>query len=492
VSEPLVADRRLHPASFGIRFIKNVPEFVVGFPAIVGFSSDAGAPLIILLICLGAAAALGAAWLSWRRFRYGVGDRDIVIESGVFQRQRRIIPFDRIQDIDIEQRLLARLFGVVTVRVETGGAGKDEGRLEAVALAEAHRLRDIIRSRGRGNPGESAPAAAADEPLLFAMTLPRLLLAGLFNFSLIFLAAIGVAFQNLQPLFDARDIDPLELLGFAGAAAGQVTIAGSLVLLALLLLLGVISGIVRTVLADYGFRLWRSRSGLRRARGLLTRSEIVIPLARIQLALLRSGPVSRLLGWLSLHYQTLSADAAASGHQSVAPFARMAEIMPILAETGHSDLPPPEAYVQVSRLSVARRSLRYLLPLAAATIALAIAFRPGFLLLALFPLLVGVAVLQWKRHRYAISDRMLFVSQGLLDRRLWIVPFDRAQTISVSRTLFQRVLGLASVTVDTAGAGMLHHPVIVDLDASAAESLGALLLERHKAARLTLRHRHPA
>jgi hypothetical protein len=39
---------------------------------------------------------------------------------------------------------------------------------------------------------------------------------------------------------------------------------------------------------------------------------------------------------------------------------------------------------------------------------------------------------------------------------------------------------------------MLHHPVIVDLDASAAESLGALLLERHKAARLTLRHRQPA
>src|SRR3712207_8564933 len=56
--------------------------------------------------------------LSWLRFRYGFGERDIVIQSGVLNRQRRVIPFDRVQDIDIEQRFLARLFGAAKVRSE--------------------------------------------------------------------------------------------------------------------------------------------------------------------------------------------------------------------------------------------------------------------------------------------------------------------------------------------------------------------------------------
>lgn len=487
----LVADRRLHPASFGIRFIKNIPEFVVGFPAVVGFSSNAGGPLIFLLIGIGAAAAFGAALLSWMRFRYGVGERDIVIESGVFQRQRRIIPFDRVQDIDIEQGLLARLFGTVTVRIETGGAGKDEGRLEAVDMAEAHRLRDIIRTRGSA---AVSAAAGEDEPLLFAMTLPRLLIAGLFSFSLFFLAAVGFLFQNLQPFFEARGLDPLELLGFAEAAAGRVTVAGTLVLVALLLLLGVVTGIVRTILRDYGFRLWRTRSGLRRTRGLLTRSEVVIPLPRIQLALLRSGLVSRRFGWTTLEYQTLSADAAQSGHQVAAPFARLGEIMPILGETGHDQMPPPDSFVRVTRRSVAARCVRYLLPGLVLVLVLSLAARSALLLLPLFPLLIGAAVLQWKRHRYALTDRALVVVQGLFERRLWIVPFERAQTISVSRTPLQRSLGLATVTVDTAGAGLLHYPAVADLDSEAAEALGARLLELYKSARLAQREssRYPA
>lgn len=475
----LVADRRLHPASFGIRFIKNIPEFAVGFPAIVGYSSNAGGPLIFLLIGIGIAAALGAALISWMRFRYGVGERDIVIESGVFQRQRRIIPFDRVQDIDIEQGLLARLFGTVTVRIETGGAGKDEGRLEAVDVAEAHRLRDIIRGRGSAD----AVAVQESEPLLFAMALPRLLLAGLFNFSLFFLAGAGFVFQNLQPFFDARGLDPLELFGFAEAAAGRVTIAGTLALIALLLMLGVVTGVVRTILRDYRFRLWRAPAGLRRKRGLLTRSEVIIPVTRIQLALLRSGFVSRHLGWTRLEYQTLSADAAQSGHQVAAPFAKLDEVAPMLRETGHDQLPPADAFVQVSRRSVAARTIRYLVPGLAAVLTLSVFARSALLLLPLFPLLLGAAVLQWKRHRYALTDRALVVSQGLFERRLWIVPFDRAQTISVERGPLQRRLGLASVTVDTAGASLLHYPAIADLDYDAAQALSDRLLALYKSAR---------
>jgi putative membrane protein len=238
--EGTLADRRLHPATLFIRFLKKAPQFVLGLPAVIGFSSKAGIGFILLVALGGAALSFGFALLSWLRFRYGVGARDIVIESGILHRQRRIIPFDRVQDIDIEQGLLSRAFGTAKVRIETGGAAKNEGDLDAVSLVEARRIRDIIRHAAHGAPETETPVPQTSEPLLFEMPFARLLIAGLFNFSLIYLAAIGGAFQYLQPLFERNVIDVKAWIAPARETAAAVKLAATLALVALVLFLGVL------------------------------------------------------------------------------------------------------------------------------------------------------------------------------------------------------------------------------------------------------------
>ena len=484
MSQPAVADRRLHPATLFIRFIKKVPEFVLGAPALIGFTSDAGVRLVLLIALAGAGVAFGIALLTWLRFRYGVGERDIVIESGVLNRQRRIIPFDRVQDIDIEQPLLARLFGTAKVKIETGGGKANEGELDTVSLVEAHRLRDIIR-RGALDPvGEiAAESHEAAEPVLFSLGNKRLLLAGFFNFSLIYLAAVGAALQYFDSFINLRAIDPQDFAGPAAATSTELKVLAAVLAGAVLIILGVITGLVRTVLRDYGFRLSRAEAGLRRRRGLLTLSEVVIPFARIQLATLTSGPISRLLGWHKLELQTLNADARQSGHQSAVPFGRMHEIEPVLGETGFEALPPAEAYLRVSRRSIARRLLRVLVPAAIAIAAAALFWPPA---LAVFPFLLILAaavVLQWRRHRYMLSDRALYVSEGFFRRRLWVVPYAKVQTISATRSPLQQQLGLASLTVNTAGASLFSYPLIRDVESATADELAVTLLERYKRAR---------
>jgi putative membrane protein len=480
--EQTLADRRLHPATLFIRFLKKAPQFVLGLPAVIGFSSKAGIGYILLIAAAGAAVSFGAALLSWLRFRYGVGECDIVIESGVFHRQRRIIPFDRVQDIDIEQGLLARLFETAKVRIETGGAAKNEGDLDAVSLGEAHRIRDIIRHAAHGAPLSEAEQPAVKEPLLFEMPLRRLLLAGLFNFSLIYLAAIGGAFQYLQPLFERNVIDVKAWIAPARESAAAVKLAATLALVALVLFLGVLTGIVRTVTRDYRFRLARTRAGFRRQRGLLTLSEAVIPLRRVQLAILGTGWLRKRFGWFSLDFQTLGADVQKSGYQPAAPFGRMDEIMPILAEAGMDELPAPESYVRVSVLSIPRRCLSILVPLALAGGMVSL-FRPFALLLIVPLLMIGLVIaLQWRRHRYALTSGSLHIAEGIFLQRLWIIPFEKAQTISVTRSPLQRQFGLASLTVDTAGASLMSYPVIRDLEAGVADALAKRLLEEYRTA----------
>jgi putative membrane protein len=488
VTLQVVADRRLHPATFLTRTIRALPRYVVGLPAVVGLTSDADFGILLLIALGGAAVAAAGAYAFWRRFGYGVGEGEIVIESGILQRQRRVIPFDRIQDIDIEQGLLARMFGTAKVRIETGGGAKDEGSLDSVSLVEAHRLREVLR-RGHADSGateDSSVPVAVEEPLLFHMDFKRVLLAGLFNFSLVYLAVIFGSFEYLEALFG---FDPLKMEWIEPARALAQTATWGLTALALsiILLLGTVAGVVRTVARDYDFRLTRAGGGLRRRRGLLTLSEALIPFRRVQLSVIRSGPIARFFGWFRLEFQTLSADAAKAGNQVAAPFARIEEVQLVLAEVSQEDLPSDEDYVRVSKRHILRQSLRWALWLAVPVLVTSL-FRPELLLLLLLlPFLIGAAALQWRHHRYCLTPLHLYVRHGFLTRRLWISPYERVQALAFVQGPLQRRLKLATLAIDTAGASALRPLHIVNLPVEAARALSARLVAAHQEARLRVR-----
>ncbi|HEV2817320.1 MAG TPA: PH domain-containing protein [Allosphingosinicella sp.] len=436
--------------------------------------------LMIAFVFGGAGTAFSL--IEWLPFHWSAGAGEIVIEKGIFHRQHRVIPFDRVQDIAIEQRLLARLFGTAKVRIETGGAREDEGDLDMIALADAHALRDRIRRGGRTVEVEEAE----EEPLLFAMGLGRLLLSGLFGFSLVFFAAIAAFVQQLDR-FGLVDWSDWFTPQRADQAAHLVTLRIGFVLVGLVLALGMIAGVARTVARDFGFKLTRSEAGLRRRRGLFTLSEVVIPIRRTQVALIESGPVARLLGWYRLSFQTLGADPKEGGVQVAAPFARMEEILPILAIAGFPAPPPRAEFHGVPRRALLRKAAPTLaLAALAALAAFTLDPRAGILALGLLALAI-LGVLRWRKHAHALGERALFVADGLLRRKLWIVPYEKTQTIQVSRGPVQRALRLASLLLDTAGAGALRSPEMHDLDQAEAGRMADRLYALFQGARRRIR-----
>lgn len=494
MSEGLSQPKRLHPATLLARWLKIVPQMLAGGAGLAVAARDKGLGRLFIfaavMLVLGGVFAL----LFWWRFRYTARPNEIVIEKGLFQRQRRVIPFDRVQDIAIEQPLLARLFGTAKVRIETGGAAKDEGNLDMIALADAHALRDFIRRGARpaeavsGAQGE-APPAPAEEPVLFEMDLPRLLYSGLFGFSLIFLAVISGAVQQLDQIGLVRWEDWFTAER-ADEAAHLVSLRLAFGLGALVVMLGVIAGIARTVTRDFGFRLTRSEAGFRRRRGLFTLSEVVIPIRRTQVAFIESGLVTRWLGWHRLSFQTLGADKKEGGVQVAAPFARMEELLAILAEAGFPMPPPRAAFRSSPRRALIRKLAPHMLLAIGLTVA-AFLFdsRAGIAALA-FALLALWAALRWRTHGHAEDARALYVTGGLMKRRLRIMPYDKVQTISVSRGPVQRRLRLATLLVDTAGASSSRPLHMVDLDAEEADAKAGQLHGAFLRARALLRSGH--
>lgn len=420
---------------------------------------------VLVLVTLG-------SWLSWRRLRYLVGPEDIRVEQGLISRSARSVPYERIQDVSLEQGLLPRLFGLVEVRFETGAGGKDELKLAYVSLGEGERLRDVVREQRTVAPlaAAASESVARTEPegrLLFAMGPGRLLLFGLFEFSLIVFAVLAGATQQFEFLlpFDLWDVDQWEnRLAGSGSAWGSwlydlgwaAQVVGVLIALASLVLLGLVTGVVRTVLRDWQFRLDLTSRGFRRRRGLLTKTDVVMPAARVQAIIVSTGFVRRVWGWRALSFVSLAQDAGSANHD-VAPFATLAEIAPIVAAAGFT---LPDEGVDWHRPSAAYRFDRALfaaLPLVLAGIVLL--FIEQIAWAAPLPwLLAALLALRqhflWRYERHAVDARQILSRRGWLSPTLVAASRIKLHSVEIAQGPLARWRGYADLRFGLAGGAL--------------------------------------
>ena len=66
---------------------------------------------------------------------------------GVFSRSLTLVPYGRIQYVDIYQGPVLRLLGISTIKLSTASA-KTDATLSGVPVADAARLRDVLAERG--------------------------------------------------------------------------------------------------------------------------------------------------------------------------------------------------------------------------------------------------------------------------------------------------------------------------------------------------------
>ena len=61
-------------------------------------------------------------WIRWQSTVYTLTNQRIKIETGVFSRQSKMIPIDRVQDCTTKQSLFGRMLGYGRVEVDAAGA----------------------------------------------------------------------------------------------------------------------------------------------------------------------------------------------------------------------------------------------------------------------------------------------------------------------------------------------------------------------------------
>lgn len=102
-----------------------------------------------------AVAAAGAERFLARRARawsYAERHDDLLVRRGVLIRRLSVVPYGRMQYLDLTAGPFERSFGLTTLRMHTAAAASD-ARIPGLELATATRLRDQLAALGEAGSG---------------------------------------------------------------------------------------------------------------------------------------------------------------------------------------------------------------------------------------------------------------------------------------------------------------------------------------------------
>ena len=499
--------RRLSPLSVPYRVLQRGGGFAIAIAFVARGGSDIpgvgpAGPIVLFAIAGAAALALiGYETAYVRRFTYDLGGDTLDIESGVVSRRSREIPLRRIQNVDISRNVVQRLLGIAVVSFETAGGGDTEARLRFVSFEEAKRLQSALGRLKRAAEEDDAagdedadgpdPATpgAGDRPTrrrpdvppvteLFALDRTELALVGALSIDF---RVPGVLFLIVSTV--GSTVVPTYLRATSGVA---LVLAGAVVLVGVALLSWVV-GAAAAVAQYYDFRLVRSGDELQYERGLLQRYDGSIPFDKIQTLTVADNPLKRYFDYATLYIETAGyapgSGGSSRGSEAAVPLAERDRVLDLIEELE----PVGEVTFRRPPKRARRRYLvRYLLVVGVLT---GIAYSADLLVplpvppwspAVLAPLAIWFAHATWRHRGFWLGDHHVVTRNGVLRRRTKIVPYYRIQTVIDSRTVFQRRLGLATVTVDTAGSLSLggQDAAAVDVTGATADDLRAELEAR--------------
>lgn len=392
---------------------------------------------IAVLVLLGIILiGLGIAWLSWFYHSYQISDEAVEMRKGILIKQHRRAPLDRIQSVNLQRPLLARVCGLTKIEVQTGG---HDGKVHLAFLAheQAKQLRQQILVTAHSvhetptvseqNP-EQPPSSVvdrhlnsfADEDLEDSSTPVVRVPHG---------RLIGSVFLGHEALFIYLVILALPILAITSS---WVVLAGFIP--AILALAGVtLSRLNR----GFNFVLSEAGDGIRTGSGLTSTYTDTIPRHRIHAVDIAQPLLWRKFGWWRIRLTTAgSTTPGKSNNQAmfeniVLPVGTRDEVMRVIAIIA----PHLANEEDIEQLADALDG--------AGTNFLGAPKR------ARYVLLFGRKRAGMRVSHEGKPDEALHIRRGAFTRHLVLMPLARTQSLMLHRPPLHRWLGLATLQLHT-------------------------------------------
>lgn len=501
---------RLHPTSLVFDLISHVRSLVV--PLLLGvFGVAKGNFGYLVIAAIFFVPTVAFSIIRYMSLQYRIQNGELVVTKGIFFRRVRTVPLERIQNIDLVQSLFHRMFNVAEVRVETASGTEPEATLRVLSLDDVERLRSIVFESGRetgqtatgkspiGNspigkspigkslagdsiehsigaePGADAGLAASTSnssnaaETILSIPVFTLIKAGLASNrgSVLIGVLAGLYFQfDLEKYFDLKEIEKWIPKGLSTFQQVLYAIVGATVLLLCLR----IFGIVWYLLRFYGYQLTRKGNDLRISCGLFTKVSATVPRNRIQFISIHRNIFMRWMKLATIRIET--AGGASKQGQDATKSVSSRWFIPAMSE---ADVPaiieqlrPGQAWDeqqfdwQPLSPRAGKRMLRIgvVLSVLMGLVGFAVTQPWGWVAgVVALPFFLWHAIKKSRAMRYARTNDGIVYRSGVLTHKTSVTFYEKIQTLEVSQSPFDKRWGMATLTVDTAGAGPADHQI---------------------------------
>lgn len=455
-------------------FIYLIPGGVVGHRYISGHENEflIGAIGFIVLVC---ARCFASYWF----YQYRISQDTFEVSAGLFKKRYLNLPFERIQNIKLEQPLIYRFTGHVAVTLDSAGSKDEEAKIYALTQQDANALREaILLARKADQPDSQAtlvnatpsPAnqgAEQDEQLLNTRSILDLIIHGVANNHLWLLLGALLSAQDVlllwvEGLLSDLGINIDDVIAHATGSWWQISAAALMLFLLLLIPLSLLS-ILGSIIVFYNYRLSRLSDRYIRRCGLFTRQEVSVRLSRIQMIESKQDWLDRLIGRTNLVFQQNLSGSEVRSVETVSnlvvPSVKAHERDALIAETW----PDAQPFTKVQYRSASPCYFLYfltlfVLPLSIVTsTALWVYLDVGYALAGVSVLII-IALLffcHWRRLGFAADDHYYYVRSGILGVRYVCFPIYKLQQVSIEQSLVMTKHKLASVKFVLASGAIL-------------------------------------
>lgn len=471
--------------------------------------------LVVLVVLVGVVAFLAImglyAYVSWRCMSYTLDAKSITLHQGIIFKNKRSVYLERIQSVDINRTLVARLLGLGTVRIESAGgsgsnldlsylknselAGIRAQLLEAAFAAKAphegaamglaqmapgapvpgvqpasqpggqmpgqYVQGDHYTQAGQYGAGQYAAGAQLQEQTLYSVSTTRLIGSYLLTPALVVsaVAVIAIIITGVLALSGVSNAGAIMGAGFGVFAAASA----------------MASSLWGRFNHDFNFSLAVSRVGLRLHGGLTQTYSRTLPPNRIHAVELTQPLMWRLKGWWRVEVLTAGVSGASEGTDS----------------TGENKANfTADSLLPVGDWEQALYALWLVIPELASANPQALLNNMAYGVGTANPsgdhLWCAPGRTRWldpllyKRNAVAVTDTAVLIRAGRFKRRLIVLTHERSQSLALSQGPFERLVDVANIKFDMVPGPI--KPVIRHLDTGQARQLWA-----HQAHRARMR-----
>lgn len=420
------------------------------------------------LIWLGLAIVLFSVLGTFIRYWYftfqiDYNSKELIIQKGFLKKSRLSIQLHKIQQINLNQTLLHKVFQLYEVKVDTAGSGKKEVEIKAVSSLVAIQLKETIDALSDIEVQVDNEITLVDSSKTIKIDFFTLVKTGITSkyvetFGWLFVV-LNTLWENGKQIHIEDKIDTNKIESYFNFNSVLLSVISGLVFIFILI---ITINLVRTIVRYFDFTISKNKHSLSLSFGLFTTRKTIINPVKVQLFKISQNYFQEKLDIQNLRVEQASSDDGSKQKKKdriEIPGCSEEVKKQIFDFIFNKEIKNEKVYYPSVRKFWIRVVFMVVFPV---IIALIVNFYTDFLLwkkallLASLYWVVGTFCCWrlYKNYKLIVTPQFIVVQSGFWDIDTEIIEPYKIQAITTSQLFWQKRFNIGSVYLYTAGGNV--------------------------------------